>query len=178
LINAVKAQGLLDICTINLWPYGNAKENPDKSFTCQHGAPECKGNMNEACGIYGAAGNVTTKWWPYVLCLESGSPPNDAQKCATSSGLGWDAVNKCLQDKALSYQIMHGIAQKTDSLSPRKQYVPWVILNGKPLYQSFSNIKQKICAAYTGTKPPGCNSLDEEENAVCYPDEANPLISA
>jgi interferon gamma-inducible protein 30 len=173
----VNAQGVLDIVDITFYPFGNGKENPDKTFTCQHGAAECKGNMNEACGIYSAAGNVTKAWWPYVLCLEKGSPPNDAQKCATSSGLGWDKVNACLTNKDLSYNIMHAIVVKTNALSPKKQYVPWVVLNGKPLMQSFSNIKQKICDAYTGTKPPGCSRDEVADSEVCFEDEANPLLA-
>jgi len=173
----MNAQGVPDIVDITFFPFGNGRENPDKTFTCQHGAAECKGNMNEACGIYSAAGNVTKAWWPYVLCLEKGSPPNDAQKCATSSGLGWDKVNACLTNKDLSYNIMHAIVVKTNALSPKKQYVPWVVLNGKPLMQSFSNIKQKICDAYTGTKPPGCSREEVADSEVCFEDEANPLLA-
>jgi len=161
-----------DILDLNLWPFGNAKENPDKSFTCQHGAAECKGNMNEACGIY-AAGNSSVAAFPYINCMERGSPPNDAQKCAGSSGLGWDKVNACLQDKTLSYNIMHNIAVKTNALSPKKTYVPWVVLNNKPLYQDFSNILRKICTAYTGTKPAGCNGLEDEDLGLCMDEASN-----
>jgi len=164
----MKAQGVPDIMNLRLWPYGNARENPDKSFTCQHGAAECKGNMVEACGQYVVGFNNTAAWWPYVRCLEAGSPPNDGQKCAGQTGMDWTKINACVNDKTTSYNVMHPIAVQTDTLSPKKTYVPWVVLNGKPLYQSFNNIRQKVCAAYTGTKPPGCNRAEEE--TVCMAD--------
>jgi interferon gamma-inducible protein 30 len=164
----MRAQGVPAILDLNLWPFGNARENPDKSFTCQHGAPECKGNMVEACGQY--LYNTTAQWFPYILCLEGGSPPNDGQKCATKLGYDWTKLNACYNDKDLSYSIMHKIAVATNALSPKKTYVPWVVLNGKPLYQSFNNILRIICQAYTGTKPPGCNAVDQDET-FCFADQ-------
>jgi len=161
------ASGVPAILDLRLWPYGNARENPDKTFTCQHGAPECKGNMVEACGQY-VYPNVT-QWFPWIQCLEKGNPPNDGQKCATSLKYDWTQINACVNDKTVSYNVMHVIAEQTKKLSPAKQYVPWVVLNGKPLYQSFNNILAKICAAYTGTKPSGCPR--EEELGLCMADE-------
>merc|ERR1719318_844073 len=43
---------LKDIMDITLIPHGNAKERPGVSFwefLCQHGAPECMGNVIESC---------------------------------------------------------------------------------------------------------------------------------
>ena len=71
-----------------------------------------------------------------------------------------------------------------------------VVLNGKPLYESFNNILAKICAAYTGKnrpnsqlqfdfcsscaavrcwfslapKPAGCNRDETESPDLCYAD--------
>jgi len=167
----VKATGVLGIMDLRLWPYGNARENPDKSFTCQHGANECKGNMVEACGQWFTGFNDTAKWWPYIRCLEAGTPHNDGSKCAGQTGLDWSRINTCVTDKTISYSVMHPIAQRTDSLNPRKQYVPWVVLNGKPLYQAYSGILAKVCAAYTGTKPSGCPRAEEEE--PCMADDGS-----
>jgi len=165
----MNAAGVPAILDLKLWPYGNARENPDKSFTCQHGAPECKGNMVEACGQY--VYNTTAQWFPYILCLEKGNPPNDGQKCATQLSYDWSKINACINDKTVSYNVMHAIAVATKNLSPAHQYVPWVVLNGKPLYQSYNNILQKICAAYTGSpKPSGCPKT-EEETGLCMRDE-------
>jgi len=156
----------MNITDIHFVPYGNARENPDGSFTCQHGANECKGNMIQACGMYVYPDQ--TKWWPYVLCLEKGSPYNDGQKCATQTGLDWTQINGCYNNKTLSQSIMHGHAQDTKNLQPAHQYTPWITLNKKPLYQDFSNMLNKICAAYTGPKPSGCPRLDDEvESGIC-----------
>jgi len=57
---------------------------------------------------------------------------------------------------------MHVHAQDTKNLQPAHQYTPWVTLNDKPLYQDFNNIKQKICDAWTGTKPSGCTGLEAD----------------
>jgi len=160
------ANGVAGITDLKIVPFGNAKENPDKTFTCQHGVNECKGNMVMACGIYVAKNQ--TAWWPYILCLEKGSPVNDGQKCATSAKLDWTAINGCINDRDLSYQVMHAHAVDTNALQPRKQYTPWVILNDKPLYQDFNNMIQKICSAYTGTKPPGCNAVAVQEEDICF----------
>jgi len=152
---AMKSQGLMDITDIHFVPYGNARENPDQTFTCQHGPSECKGNMVEACAINSYPDQA--KHWPFIVCLENGNPPSDGQRCASQTGLDWNAINGCYNNKTLSYQIMHVWAQETKNLSPPHQYTPWITLNGKPLYQDIDNIKQKICATFTGAKPPGCN---------------------
>jgi len=154
----MQASGLMNITNIHFVPFGNARENTDKTFTCQHGAPECKGNMVQACGMYFNPDQAV--WWPYVACLEKGSPPNDGQKCAQQTSLNWDQINGCMNNKTLSYQVMHVHAADTKGLSPAHQYTPWITLNDKPLYQDFNNIKQKICAAWTGTKPSGCTGED------------------
>lgn len=150
------AEGVPEITDITFYPYGNARENPDRTFTCQHGPDECKGNMNMACGIYVAV-NLTATWFPYVYCMEKGNPVRDTERCANEAKLSFEKIDACLNDKDLSYSIMHGHAVKTDSLVPKKQYVPWVVLNDKPLYTDFNAITRKVCQAYTGTKPRGCN---------------------
>jgi hypothetical protein len=44
---------LIGILSVGLYPYGNAQESqlPDGSwkFQCQHGQPECTGNLIEVC---------------------------------------------------------------------------------------------------------------------------------
>jgi len=161
---AMQAVGLMNITDIHFVPFGNAKENADKTFTCQHGANECKGNMIQACAMNAYPSQAAT--WPFILCLERGNPASDGQKCATSSKLDWTVINACVNNKTLSYEVMHVHAQDTKTLQPPHQYTPWITLNKKPLYEDFNNIKAKICAAYTGTKPSGCSRLDDEVNAT------------
>ena len=51
---AFKAEGFLEMATVNMYPYGNARETEVENgweFECQHGAEECNYNMLETCGL-------------------------------------------------------------------------------------------------------------------------------
>ncbi|XP_057862941.1 gamma-interferon-responsive lysosomal thiol protein isoform X5 [Cryptomeria japonica] len=50
-------------------------------------------------------------------------------------------------------------AAETNSLKPPHQYVPWVVLNGQPLYENYENVEEYICKAYKGTLPQACGNL-------------------
>lgn len=56
--SVVKSLGVKDIekiLDLRFVPYGNAKQNHNSdgtySFTCQHGAIECHGNLLEVCAL-------------------------------------------------------------------------------------------------------------------------------
>jgi hypothetical protein len=38
--------------------------------------------------------------------------------------------------------------ERTESLKPDHDFVPWVVVNGVPLFEDFDNVKLYICAAY------------------------------
>lgn len=146
-----------------LYPYGNAheKQNPDGTwaFTCQHGTNECVANMIIACAMHYHP--KSTDYMNFVECLESASAPaTSGQKCAKSTGYDWDEINTCSTGK-LGNTLMHQVALATDGLSPKHQWTPWVVMNGKPLSQSQldQHLVKLVCGAYTGSdKPPACNS--------------------
>ena len=51
---AYQADGLLDMVTINYFPFGNAKESAQDDaflFECQHGEQECNYNIIETCAL-------------------------------------------------------------------------------------------------------------------------------
>jgi interferon gamma-inducible protein 30 len=51
---AIKTQDIFKISDIRVYPYGNArwaKNGSTYSFTCQHGARECEGNIIEVCAL-------------------------------------------------------------------------------------------------------------------------------
>ena len=51
--NAMETEGFLDMATVNLHPYGNARETATSTgewnFQCQHGEAECQYNLMEVC---------------------------------------------------------------------------------------------------------------------------------
>ncbi|VVB01375.1 unnamed protein product [Arabis nemorensis] len=74
-------------------------------------------------------------------------------------------------------------AKQTLSLKPKHKYVPWVTVNGKPLYEKVNDFVAQVCKAYKGKSalPKVCNSSalskSRESNnvfklQVSYADEA------
>ncbi|KAG8454819.1 hypothetical protein GDO86_001151 [Hymenochirus boettgeri] len=145
---------LNDIMNVTLVPYGNAQEKNISgkwSFECQHGQEECLGNMMEACLIH-LLGDVY-KYFPIIFCMEFSS--NVTKSLEMCVGLHapeiedktiWDCVNGDLGNK-----LMHENAQRTDGLNPPHQFVPWIVVNGKPLMnsnQAQSSLFNLICDMY------------------------------
>lgn len=42
--------------------------------------------------------------------------------------------------------------ERTRALRPRQRWVPWVLVNGVPLFDDFANVATFVCAAYAGEK--------------------------
>lgn len=53
-------------------------------------------------------------------------------------------------------------AERTQSLKPPHQYVPWVVVNGIPLLEDVDNVMKYICVAYTG------RDRCEKESETCF----------
>jgi len=144
------------------YPYGNArqKQNPDGSwsFTCQHGADECKTNMIFCCAMHYHPD--PSDFWPFVACVEeSSSPVTAGKKCASTVGWQYDEIDSCTSSK-LGNSLQHQIGTATDNLVPSHQWTPWVVMNGKPLSQSQLDqpLVSLVCNAYQGSdKPAACN---------------------
>uniref|UniRef100_A0A8C7M7F2 Gamma-interferon-inducible lysosomal thiol reductase n=1 Tax=Oncorhynchus kisutch TaxID=8019 RepID=A0A8C7M7F2_ONCKI len=101
---------LHDIMDVKLVPYCNAQlPSGNSPFTCQHGEPECHGNMIEVLGRYSA--------FQVIYCMES-------------AGSGCILVTSCVKGE-LGFKLMHENALKTNALSPAKTHVPWVTINGE-----------------------------------------------
>ncbi|KAF2296845.1 hypothetical protein GH714_008338 [Hevea brasiliensis] len=56
-------------------------------------------------------------------------------------------------------------AAETNALQPPHRYVPWVVVDGQPLYEDYENFISYICKAYNGTAVPKACS-DESRNAI------------
>ncbi|KFK23481.1 hypothetical protein AALP_AAs46213U000100 [Arabis alpina] len=142
------------ITDLNLVPFGNAHVSDDLTVTCQHGEEECKLNALEACAI---------NTWPnpklhyrYIRCVEQNT--ENWESCFKTYG-GEEAIKDCYNGD-LSKKLILGYANQTFSLKPKHKYVPWVTLNGKPLYHGRDDFVAKVCKAYKGKSalPKICNS--------------------
>ncbi|XP_045904985.1 gamma-interferon-inducible lysosomal thiol reductase [Micropterus dolomieu] len=151
---------LQDIMTVTLVPYGNAKELPsaNSSFICQHGEPECRGNMIEAC-IINLTGHSA---FQIVYCMESAADVlSAAQPCLQlyAPSVSWTSVDSCVKGD-LGYQLMHTNAVMTRALSPVHTHVPWVTFNGEYTEENedkaMSSLFHLVCQLYKGVKPPAC----------------------
>ncbi|KAE9594202.1 putative gamma interferon inducible lysosomal thiol reductase GILT [Lupinus albus] len=69
-------------------------------------------------------------------------------------------------------------AAETNALQPPHKYVPWVVVDGEPLYEDYENFLSYVCNAYKGTDTPqSCtktylNAVSKGEgkykHLVCY----------
>uniref|UniRef100_UPI003AAE91B7 gamma-interferon-inducible lysosomal thiol reductase-like n=1 Tax=Centroberyx gerrardi TaxID=166262 RepID=UPI003AAE91B7 len=163
---------LKDIMTVNLIPYGNAKELPSANspFTCQHGQPECLGNMIEAC-IINSAGHAA---FQVINCMESAANVlNAAQPCLQlyAPAVSWFNIDSCVKGD-LGYKLMHNNAIMTRALNPAHNHVPWVTFNGEYTDENqdkaMSSLFHLVCQLYKGGKPPACTGAQVKlDRSLC-----------
>uniref|UniRef100_A0A3P8S7S1 Gamma-interferon-inducible lysosomal thiol reductase n=1 Tax=Amphiprion percula TaxID=161767 RepID=A0A3P8S7S1_AMPPE len=144
---------LQDIMAVTLVPYGNAQEFPSANspFSCQHGEPECRGNMIEACIIHLTGHSAA---FHIIYCMESSADVlNAAQPCLQlyAPSIAWSTVDSCVEG-GLGYQLMHKNAVMTRALNPAHTYVPWVTINGEYTEENedkaMSSLFQMVCQLY------------------------------
>ncbi|XP_022067526.1 gamma-interferon-inducible lysosomal thiol reductase [Acanthochromis polyacanthus] len=152
---------LQDIMAVTLVPYGNAQEFPSANspFSCQHGEPECRGNMIEACIIHLTGPSAA---FHIIYCMESSADVlSAAQPCLQlyAPSVSWSTVDSCVEGD-LGYQLMHKNAVMTRALNPAHTFVPWVTVNGEYTEENedkvMSSLFQLVCQLYKGVKPPAC----------------------
>ncbi|KAJ8277450.1 hypothetical protein GJAV_G00075280 [Gymnothorax javanicus] len=164
---------LNDIMDVQLVPYGNAEETQEKGkyeFHCQHGDPECLGNMIEACVIK----LVDDLAFPIIFCMESSSDVlTAAQPCVQlyAPSVKWEAVMTCVKGD-MGMQLMHENAMKTRALNPPHDYVPWITINGEHTEElqqkAMSSLFYLVCSMYKGSKPPACTgALKKLDRSLC-----------
>lgn len=151
--------GLIDIVNLKLYPWGNAKIRGDNSIDCQHGPSECLLNTVEACAI--DAWPSLNDHFPFINCVEKLVYDRKYplwETCFEELGLDAKLITDC-------YTSGHGkelelkYAAETDSLQPPHRYVPWVVVDGQPLYEDYENFTSYICKEYKGPSPSACGDL-------------------
>ncbi|KAJ8647626.1 hypothetical protein MRB53_000649 [Persea americana] len=154
--------GLLDIIQLNLVPYGNARLDSDNNITCQHGPYECLLNTVEACVI--STFPDVHKHFAFIYCVESLVVEQKFaqwESCFQQTGLDSQPVVDCYNSgygKKLELQY----AAETNALEPPHKFVPWVLVDGQPLYEDYQNFAAYVCKAYKGDLPKACKALPIE----------------
>ena len=122
-----------NLAQIEFIPYGNANEKYNTQtkkweFTCQHGEPECYGNLIETCAIQ-KMGRINS--YSAILCLESNIEEYDfdfdktLEFCFKEDQTTLNEIKTCVSsDMGNLYE--HQMAQKTES----HFWVPWVVVDG------------------------------------------------
>ncbi|KAL5701835.1 hypothetical protein ACHQM5_027129 [Ranunculus cassubicifolius] len=150
--------GLIKYVDLNLVPYGNARLNSG-NITCQHGDDECKLNMVEACAIQ--AWPKVYKHYVFIYCVENLVVNNNYtewESCYADTGFDKKPITNCL-NSSMGKQLELRYANETASLKPPHQYVPWVVVNNKPLKEEYGKFMSFICKAYRGTPPKACKHI-------------------
>ncbi|OVA02782.1 Gamma interferon inducible lysosomal thiol reductase GILT [Macleaya cordata] len=178
-------RGLIDIIDLNLVPYGNAiVVPPNDTITCQHGEFECLLNTVEACAI-----NVwpdLNKHFTFIYCVERlvvEGKYKEWESCFGQMGLDPKPIADCF-NSGKGKQLELKYAKETNDLQPPHTYVPWVVVDGKPIYENYEQFATYVCKAYKGTAlPKACRELPLEITPkaksnqmlqVSYADETSP----
>ncbi|KAF4348539.1 hypothetical protein G4B88_020571 [Cannabis sativa] len=151
---------LLSIVDLKLFPWGNAKIRGNSTVVCQHGPYECLLNTVEACAI--DAWPELNKHFPFIYCIEALVQERKYlqwETCYEKLGLDPKHVNECYKSEAgKELELQYGA--ETDALQPPHRYVPWVVVDGQPLYEDYENFLSYICKAYKGPAVPiSCSEL-------------------
>ncbi|KAG8387664.1 hypothetical protein BUALT_Bualt02G0044900 [Buddleja alternifolia] len=149
---------LISITDLKLIPYGNAKIKPNGTIVCQHGEYECILNTVEACAI--DAWPDVNVYFPFVYCVEKLIYQHNYtywETCFEKVGLDPSPVLDCYNGER-GKELELGYAAVTNALQPPHRYVPWVTVDGQPLYDDYRDFVSYICKAYKGTATPSACS--------------------
>ncbi|KAL6967731.1 hypothetical protein U1Q18_033541 [Sarracenia purpurea var. burkii] len=151
---------LISLVDLKIIPYGNARIGPNDTVTCQHGPSECLLNTIEACAI-----NIwpdLNKHFSYINCVETLVYKHKYpqwETCFDELGLDPTPISECYSS-GYGKELELKYAAETNTLQPPHEYVPWVVVDGQPLYEDYENFVSYICKAYNGTaRPNACTGL-------------------
>jgi len=152
----MQAKGLPDIISLN--EAFVATDNGGGNFDCMHGDGECQGNIIELCAYNLTVDASPYGWWKLGVCMQADydNIPDNAQNCAQQASLDWNKINACANGD-LGKQLFSASIAYSDSQGISA--TPTIVIAGQTYVGGPDNNLQTVCQAYTGTPPPGCNSV-------------------
>jgi len=149
------AEGVPQIITLRLDYAGHVDSSEPLGFKCLHGPGECLGNMYELC-VYNLTnpGPNNYVWWDFFVCMDQnqGQIPDNAKSCADKLKINYAAIDTCA-NSALGKALFTASIERT--IKSKITGTPTVFINGQEYGGNLS--LRKICQAYQGTKPKGCD---------------------
>ncbi|KAM7467940.1 hypothetical protein LguiB_015502 [Lonicera macranthoides] len=167
---------LSSVVNLRLVPWGNTQRT-NNSWICQHGRNECALDIVEACAIH---------IWPdpavhfkFIQCIEKGElegRQSQWKSCYGALKLNPKPLSDCYTTRT-GIDLVLKYADETDHLNPPHRFVPWVLVDNKPLQEDYQNFVAYICKAYSGRRRPNAcqqrfsiNSFSTKSSTtkVCY----------
>lgn len=168
---------------LHLYPFGNAQVQDIKDVSegyqywhadqiqsgfqyviaCQHGEDECFGNTVQACALE-LLDNETSA--SFILCMDSKDGVSQewaSHDCAHDLNIELDPIRDCTQGPDGNLALAK-LGEATSEVKDR-QYVPWVLLNGKHSGDAEQDgdegnkghFLQEVCALLEDPQPKACS---------------------
>ncbi|KAI3750540.1 hypothetical protein L2E82_21181 [Cichorium intybus] len=177
---------LISVVDLKMVPWGNTQFAPNNAWICQHGPDECLIDIVEACAIDLLPQSGLR--FELIKCIEElnlQGKHGEWKSCMDSLKINPQPITDCYKSRQ-GVDLELKFAEETNHLNPPHRFVPWVLVNDKPLQEDYQNFVAHICKAYDGhNKPKACEQQEIEtyafkeansSNHVCYYGETDHSI--
>ncbi|KAI3829975.1 hypothetical protein L1987_04107 [Smallanthus sonchifolius] len=126
---------------------------------------------------------AVTDHFPFIFCVERINQEGkytEWESCFEILNLDPKPVADCYSS-GVGHELEVQYADETMALEPPHDYVPWVVVDGQPLYDNYTDFISYICKAYKGYNPQACLGLShpitppkgtvKPSKHVCYKEE-------
>ncbi|KAB1202254.1 Gamma-interferon-inducible lysosomal thiol reductase [Morella rubra] len=116
--------------------------------------------------------------FPFIDCVETLVNEHkypEWESCFETLGLDPKPIADCYSS-GYGEELELQYAAETNALQPPHQYVPWVVVDGEPLYEDYENFLSYICKAYKGTTVLEICS-EVESSSIMQRGREKPIIS-
>jgi len=138
--------------------------HPDKRddkyvYICQHGESECLGNMIHLCAkkVLGDP----ERYMPLYFCMAEQTesvPEKSSYACMKELDIAPEPIRECVRSPAANEE-MFDVVQADAGLDQPRNYVPWVVVNGKHLEikDGGADLRTALCTALGPAAPASCS---------------------